>query len=262
MKTSRTFLFVSCTLTACLGLLLAAHAQASFAALAPQSGVPLATEQAARQGEHGSFALCLQSLGGLGVFTALAFGLGRQRKDKVRPDWRTLGATVGFGLLFVFVFAFLVLDTRPGEASFQLASDSIDALLGFAKQGMPFVFGSLARGNTVTVGIAVGGPADRIGPVAAPTGVADAGSYFAFNGRRHHFVVYAILRGRDFALTVGRKEEHTGELPGFAQRRSRAVLVLGLARMMGLEPTASALTGQRSNQLSYTRIRLRERVYP
>lgn len=207
MKISRSYLLVSCALSACLGLLLAAHAQVPLAVTTPSVGVPFASEQAARQGEHGTLALRAQSLLGLGVFALLAFGLGRLRRDSTRPDWKTLGATVGFGLLLQFIFAFLVLDTRLGEASFKVANDGIDALLGFAKQGAQFVFGNLALGNNVPVGAPIGGPTDRMGPVPSPTGVANVGSYFAFN------VLPTII----FFSALSTLLYHTGILPLIVQ---------------------------------------------
>ncbi len=134
-----------------------------------------ATDAAARAAEHGPLLLKLQSLLGLVVFTLIAFAIGEAQNRGSRVN----GHTVGWGIGIQFVFAFLVLDTEPGAASFRLADDGVNALLGYAKEGASFVFGNLSLGNNVPVGAPAGPP--LMGPVLSPTGYANVGSYFAFN---------------------------------------------------------------------------------
>jgi len=148
-------------------------------AVAAQAQAPaaprFASDAAARAAEHGSAALKLQSLLGLGVFTLIAFGIGQAQTRRRAVNWHT----VVWGLGIQFVFAFLVLDTAPGAASFRLANDSVEALLDYAKQGAAFVFGNLSLGNNVPTGTPAGSP--LMGPVPAPTAYANVGAYFAFN---------------------------------------------------------------------------------
>ncbi len=134
-----------------------------------------ATDAAARAAEQGPLLLKLQSLFGLAVFTLIAFAIGKAQNRGSRVNWHT----VGWGIGIQFVFAFLVLDTAPGAASFRLANDGVEALLGYAKEGASFVFGSLSLGNNVPVGAPAGPP--LMGPILNPTGYASVGSYFAFN---------------------------------------------------------------------------------
>lgn len=76
-----------------------------------------------------------------------------------------------------------------------------------AQQGVQFVFGNLARGNNIPVGAPVGGPTDMMGPVASPTGMANVGSYFAFN------VLPTII----FFSALSTLLYHTGILPLIVQ---------------------------------------------
>lgn len=178
-KHFRLHLMVSCAACAVVGYGLMAHAQAPLAVVANPLQAPFPTEAAARHAEtvSGTWALRGQSLLGLGVFTLLAFVWGQARTKRARVNWHT----VAWGLGLQFLFAALVLDTPWGQAAFKLANDGVNALLGFSQEGAKFVFGNLALGNNVPVGAPAGGPGDVMGPVPAPTGVANIGSYFAFN---------------------------------------------------------------------------------
>lgn len=225
-------LVFSCLFMAIVGFALAAHAQVNPANVMEVSAsgmsAPFTSEAAARQAEHGTVALKLQSLLGLGVFTLLAFALGRLRKNKEGVDGKKLVATVGFGLILQFVFAFLVLNTTFGAAGFRLANDGVNALLDFSKEGAKFVFGNLSLGNNVPAGPPVGGPGDMMGPVLKPTGVANVGAYFAFN------VLPTII----FFSALSTLLYHTGILPLIVQ--SLAWVMQKTMRTSGAETLSSA----------------------
>lgn len=80
----------------------------------------------------------LTGLLGLIVFVALAWALSSQRH---RFPWRV----VGMGLALQFAFGVLILRTRFGEAIFVFLDKAFLKLLGFADQGMTFVFGAMAQ---------------------------------------------------------------------------------------------------------------------
>ncbi|MBK7582170.1 MAG: NupC/NupG family nucleoside CNT transporter [Myxococcales bacterium] len=74
---------------------------------------------------------------GILVMMALAFALcpgDRRRQVSIR--------TVGWGLVLLIGFAFLVLRT-PVNKGFAWANDAVEGLLGFSRKGAEFVFGSL-----------------------------------------------------------------------------------------------------------------------
>ncbi len=58
--------------------------------------------------------------------------------------------TIGFGLLLLLGFAFIVLRT-PANRGFLFANNAVEGLLGFSQQGAEFVFGSLVS-NTDSFG--------------------------------------------------------------------------------------------------------------
>ncbi len=55
---------------------------------------------------------------------------------------------VAYGLLLIFLFAFLVLRTSPGRAFFELIGRGLHKLLDFTAEGTRFVFGPLYSGFT------------------------------------------------------------------------------------------------------------------
>lgn len=172
----RLHLWVSCAVCAFVGFAVMAHAQGVLPLVNVSGGPPFISEAQARAGEHGSVSLKLQSLLGLGVFTLIAYLVG-QAKKRGPVNLRT----VGWGLVIQFAFAWLVLDTTAGAAGFRLANDGVNALLGFSQEGASFLFGNMAKGNNVPVGVPVGGLGDANGPVLTPTGAANIGAYFAFS---------------------------------------------------------------------------------
>jgi CNT family concentrative nucleoside transporter len=176
-KRSFLSLVLSCVISAFVGIVVVAHVLAPVPHLAglAASGPPYPTAAFARQGEHGTLLLRLQSLLGLGVFTLMTYVWGQLRTKRTKVNWHT----VLWGLGIQIIFAWLVLDTAPGAASFKIANDGIDALLGFAAQGSSFVFGDLVKGGNVPVGVPAGDPLN--GPILAPTSYAHVGAYFAFN---------------------------------------------------------------------------------
>lgn len=80
------------------------------------------------------------SLLGLVVFIALAWALSlNRRKFPVR--------TVISGLALQFILAFCILRTKAGRGAFEVANDTVAALLRYADEGSKFVFGPLAKGD-------------------------------------------------------------------------------------------------------------------
>ena len=150
-----------------------AHAQAPVLAVTA-AGPPFTTEAAARAAEGGSWLLRGRSLLGLFVFAAVAWGAGRLRGSRQPPPVRL----IGWGFVIQFVFAFLVLDTPWGHSGFAAVSAGVKQLLDFTKQGAGFVFGDMATGNNIPVGVPLGDPA--MGPILHPTAYAHVGGYFAF----------------------------------------------------------------------------------
>ncbi len=163
----------------CLFLLLpmlvavCAHAQGPARVGLPV-GPPFPTQAAARAAEHGSPLLRLRSLLGLAVFAGLAYGVGQVRRRGQRTPLRL----VLWGFAIQFVFAFGVLDTAPGRLGFAAVSRGVAALLDFTKQGASFVFGDLALGNNIPVGVPLGDPLN--GPILHAAAYAHVGGYFAF----------------------------------------------------------------------------------
>ena len=145
-----------------------------LASASAHAGPPFLTGEAARAAEHGTWLLRLRSLLGLFVFAAIAWGIGRLRGSAGRPQLRL----VGWGFVIQFVFAALVLDTGPGHAGFAAVSAGVKNLLDFTKQGASFVFGDMANGNDIPVGVPAGDA--LMGPVLHPTAYAHVGGYFAF----------------------------------------------------------------------------------
>ncbi len=141
---------------------------------AAHAGPPFSDEASARAAEHGSGLLRLRSGLGLLIFAAIAYAIGRVRGSAPKVPLRL----IGWGLTLQFVFAFLVLDTTLGRLGFAAVSSGVHNLLDFTKQGAGFVFGDLATGNNIPVGIPLGDPA--MGPILKPTAYAHVGGYFAF----------------------------------------------------------------------------------
>ena len=145
-----------------------------LACASAHAGPPFLTGEAARTAERGSWLLRLRSGLGLLVFAAIAYGVGRLRGATQKPQMRL----ILWGFAIQFTFAFLVLDTKPGEYGFAAVSAGVKSLLDFTKQGAGFVFGDLAAGNNIPVGLPLGDP--TMGPVLHPTAYAHVGGYFAF----------------------------------------------------------------------------------
>ena len=169
-------LYPACLLLLFCALCVAvAHAQApSLAVTAPVAGPPFTSDTAARAAESGTWLLRGRSLLGLFVFAAVAFGVGQIRSRGQKTPVRL----VAWGLAIQFVFAFLLLDTTPGKIGFAAVSKAVAALLDFSQQGGKFVFGNLALGNNIPVGMPLGNP--QMGPILHPTSYANVGGYFAF----------------------------------------------------------------------------------
>jgi CNT family concentrative nucleoside transporter len=79
----------------------------------------------------------LISLVGVFVFLGIAVLFSRNRKA---IDWKM----VLVGLFAQFVFAFLVLDTTPGQEFFAACGRLVGGLMDFSQEGIAFVFGKLA----------------------------------------------------------------------------------------------------------------------
>ncbi len=159
----------------CLLLLcaVAAHAQ-SVAPAVLSVGPPVPPAAAARAAEHGTWLLRLRSLLGLAVFAGIAYGVGQIRRRGQRTPLRL----VLWGLGIQFIFALLVLKTVPGSLGFAAVSRGVAALLNFTQQGASFVFGDLALGSNIPVGVPHGDPLQ--GDILHPTAYAHVGGYFAF----------------------------------------------------------------------------------
>ena len=171
----RAFLVLCLLALTCVLCLAAAHAQTpALAVSSTTAGPPFATEDAARAAEHGTWLERGRSLLGLFAFAAIAYGVGQVRSRGQKTPIRLV--LWGFGIQFLF--AFLVLDTGPGKRGFAYASAAIRNLLDFSQQGGKFVFGDLAMGNNIPVGMPLGSP--TMGPILTPTSYAHVGGYFAF----------------------------------------------------------------------------------
>lgn len=134
--------------------------------------VPGAAGEAVRQARaeaSGTLAERATSLVGLVSFLALAFLLSSRRRA-VR--WRI----VAWGIGLQFVFAFLILRTRGGNALFEVLNDGVVALLNYTAAGASFIFGNLTLNN-----VPVGQSDGPMGLVSQePSGWANTGAYFAF----------------------------------------------------------------------------------
>ncbi|MGW3957552.1 NupC/NupG family nucleoside CNT transporter [Streptomyces sp. NPDC004752] len=90
----------------------------------------------------------LQGLLGLLVIYGLCFALSRHRRH---INWRTLG----LGVALQVAFAFLVLKWQPGREALNWFSSKIATLIGYTTGGTSFLFGSLAKGSSVSFAIGV-----------------------------------------------------------------------------------------------------------
>src|SRR5213592_1217908 len=113
---------------------------------------------------HGTISQRLQCLLGLFIFMALAFAISRVRRSRSPIPWRT----VFWGVALQFIFALIVLRT---PRFLEVINATIEALLGFTRDGARMVFGNLID-NAVPV-VSTTQPTTRIG-------VAQTGSLFAF----------------------------------------------------------------------------------
>lgn len=77
---------------------------------------------------------------GLLVLIGICAAFSRNRKG---IDWKL----VGWGMALQFAFAFLVLDTSPGQRFFMLLNDGTMALLNFTQEGTNFLFRSFITGK-------------------------------------------------------------------------------------------------------------------
>ena len=79
----------------------------------------------------------LQALGGLALYVLLCFVCSKDRKS---VKWRC----VLWGLGIQYVFAMLILKTKPGEDLFDFVGDQTTKFLNYAKKGGLMVFGDVA----------------------------------------------------------------------------------------------------------------------
>ncbi len=119
---------------------LAAQAQPG----SPVAGGDVTAAQRARlareEARGGTLAERAVSLLGLVVFVLLAWLISVDRRA---VNWRT----VGWGLGLQFIFAALILLTRPGRALFDSLNTVFTRLLGYTNEGAAFLFGNLVTSN-------------------------------------------------------------------------------------------------------------------
>ena len=109
----------------------------------------------------------LTSLLGLGVFVLIGWGLSVNR---ARVNWRL----VAWGIGLQFIFALLILKTRPGEVVFEQLNVMFTELLAYTEDGARFLFGGLTQ-NNVPVGATPGAT------VETAAAWANTGAFFAFS---------------------------------------------------------------------------------
>ena len=85
------------------------------------------------------------SLLGLVVMILIAWAMSSHKRN---VSWRIVGG----GLLLQFVFAFLILKTQAGEATFQSIGDFFTGVLGFVDKGSAFLFDIFPRGEAEAEG--------------------------------------------------------------------------------------------------------------
>ncbi len=142
---------------------------------AAHAGPPFSDEAAARAAEHGSVA----------PSPALAARPVRLRRDclghraAARLGQQSPPASDRLGAWHCSSCSrFWCWTPRWGMLGFAAVSAGVQNLLDFTKQGAGFVFGDLATGNNIPVGVPLGDPA--MGPILHPTAYAHVGGYFAF----------------------------------------------------------------------------------
>jgi CNT family concentrative nucleoside transporter len=83
---------------------------------------------------------------GIGTMILIAYALSNNRR---KINWRLVATGVGLQA----VFGVLVLKTRVGRVLFDGANTVFVRLLDFTREGAAFIFGNLARGDNVPVGL-------------------------------------------------------------------------------------------------------------
>ena len=91
----------------------------------------------------------LWGLAGIFVIFAIAFALSSSRKS---INWRTV---IG-GLAIQLIFAFMVLKWEQGRKALTWLSDQVQNLIGYANEGIVFVFGGLVGNDNVGFIFAIG----------------------------------------------------------------------------------------------------------
>jgi CNT family concentrative nucleoside transporter len=110
---------------------------------------------------------------GIGTMILIAFALSNNRR---KINWRLVATGVGLQALF----GVLVLKTRVGRVLFDGANTVFTQLLSFTREGAAFIFGNLARGDNVPVGLP--GAGDPAYSTITPGELwAYVGSSFAFS---------------------------------------------------------------------------------
>ena len=162
-----------------IGLCLGAAALIVTGAAVAQDTAPvgLAAAIAEKEAEPVSIFSRFQSLIGVPIMLGIAWLLSNDRK---KIPWRV----IGWGLGLQFIFALLVLKTKPGEWLFSKLNVLVMTLLGYSTEGARFIFGGLVD-HVVPVGTP--NPADPFAPLVPMSDAAGApvlagtGAFFAFN---------------------------------------------------------------------------------
>src|ERR1044072_314051 len=125
--------------------------------------------------QHGTTSQRLQSFLGLIAFTLLAYTIGRLRFSMKKVPWPGLRfRTVAWGFALQFLFGAIVVWNRTFLI---FINDTVDALLGFTRQGAKMVFGNLIWNN---VPVGPPGAYPPMDPITSVGHFADIGAYFAF----------------------------------------------------------------------------------
>jgi concentrative nucleoside transporter, CNT family len=143
--------------------------QAGVGTAAPDVSAAQRARLAREEARGGTLAQRAVSLLGLAVFVGLGWLMSVNRSA---VNW----GTVAWGVALQFVFAAIVLLTRPGRWFFEVLNDLFTTLLGYTTEGARFIFGNLVV-NNVPIGAAEG----PMAPLTTTTGWANTGASFAFN---------------------------------------------------------------------------------